>query len=85
MNLIKNCPVTVEDIDKSEKIFGPDISSMKGKVTRKKPTPVVEDTIKLPHELRLAQMNITLCVDVIHVNSLTFLTTISRNLYYRSA
>jgi len=46
---------------------------------------VVEDTIELPQELRLAQMNVTLCVDVMHVNSLAFLTTISRNLYYRSA
>jgi len=85
MNLIRNCPVTVEDINNSEKIFGADIPSMKGKVTRKKPTPVVEDIIELPEELRMTQKHVTLCVDVMHVNSLTFLTTISRNLYYRSA
>ncbi len=85
MNLIKNCPITVEDIDNSEKIFGADIPSMKGKVTRQKPTPVVEDIIEIPQELRMTQMNVTLCVDVMHVNSLTFLTTISRKLYYRSA
>jgi len=31
MNLKKNCPITIDDIDDSEKIFGPDISSSKGK------------------------------------------------------
>ncbi len=85
MNHIKYCPITVKDIDNSEKIFGVDIPSMKGKVTRQKPIPVMEDIIEIPQELRMTQMNVTLCVDVMHVNSLTFLTTISRNLYYRSA
>jgi hypothetical protein len=37
MNVIKNCPVTVEDINIAEKIFGPDVSSLKGKFTRRKP------------------------------------------------
>ena len=85
MNLIKNCPVTLEDINNSEKIFGADIPSMKGKITRQKPIPVVQDMIDIPQELRITQMSVTLCVDVMHVSSLTFLTTISRNLYYRSA
>ena len=30
-NLIKNCPITIEDINVAEKIFGKDISSIKGK------------------------------------------------------
>jgi hypothetical protein len=32
MNVIQNCPVTVKDVNISEKIFGPDMSSLKGKV-----------------------------------------------------
>jgi hypothetical protein len=34
MNIIQNCPVTVEDVNIADKIFGPDMSSLKGKLTR---------------------------------------------------
>jgi hypothetical protein len=34
MNAIQNCPVTVEDVNILEKIFEPDMSSLKGKWTR---------------------------------------------------
>ncbi len=34
MNTIKNNPVTTEDVDIAKKIFGPDISSLKGKTTK---------------------------------------------------
>ena len=34
MNIIKNCPVTVEDTNIAREIFGRDVSSLKGKSTR---------------------------------------------------
>ena len=33
-NIIKNCPVTAEDVNIAEKIFGGDIGTLKGKSTR---------------------------------------------------
>jgi hypothetical protein len=35
-NQIKDCPVTVEDVDTAHKIFGKDIAALKGKTTRSK-------------------------------------------------
>ena len=34
---LKNCSITVEDVNNAEKIFGKDVAAMKGKLTRKKP------------------------------------------------
>ena len=51
MNLVKDCPITTEDVRLAEKIYGPDVGTIKGKTTRRKPTPVVKDEIEIPKEL----------------------------------
>ena len=84
-NFIANCPVTSEEVDLAEKIFGPDTGSLKGKTTRTKPAPVVSDYISIPLELVEAQKKVTLCIDVVFVNGLPFLATVSRRLMYRTA
>ena len=84
MNSINNNPVTTDDIKIAEKIFGPDIGALKGKSTRRKPAPVVDDYIEIPKELFTAQREVTLCMDGMKVNGLSFLN-ISRNIYYRTA
>ncbi|KAG7373397.1 hypothetical protein IV203_034121 [Nitzschia inconspicua] len=83
--MIANNPVTTKDIELAERIFGQDISALKGKTTRPKPVHVVEDYIAIPPELIESQQQITLCIDAMKVNGLWFLTTISRNIYYRTA
>ena len=45
-NIINNCPVTVEDIEIVEKIFGPDFSTLKGITMRQIPKVVVDDLFK---------------------------------------
>ena len=68
-----------------EKIFGPDVGTIKGKTTRRRPTPVIEDLIDIPRELKMAQQKVTVAIDGMTVNSLKFLTSIALNLYYRTA
>ena len=43
--IVHNCPVTVEDIEISEKIFGDYMSNFKVIATRKRPRVVVGDFI----------------------------------------
>lgn len=69
----------------AEKIFGKDIATIKGKTTRRKPLPVSPSYVDIPKELVIKQKHTTLAIDDMTVNSLVFLTTISLNLYYRTA
>ncbi|KAI2510062.1 Reverse transcriptase (RNA-dependent DNA polymerase) [Fragilaria crotonensis] len=85
MNTIIGNPVTTEDIVMAEQIFGTDIGRIKGKTTRRKPAPVVDDYIEIPKELIATQRNVTICMDGMKVNGLSFLTTVSRNIQYRTA
>ena len=50
-NIIMNCPVATKDVDNAEKIFGRDISSLKGKSTRPTPTTVTDDYVDIPREI----------------------------------
>jgi hypothetical protein len=85
MNAIKNCPMTTEDGNNAEKIFGADMSSLRGKSTRSKSTPVREDVIEIPEELISQNRKIDLCIDIMYVNKCGFMTTIDRMIQSRSA
>jgi hypothetical protein len=84
MNVIQNCPVTVEDVNISEKIFGPDMSSLKGKSTRRKPKPVRNNLIEIPQEIITKHHDINLCMDTMYVNECGMLTAIDRTIKFRS-
>jgi hypothetical protein len=45
----------------------------------------VNDYIKIPPELTVKQQDVTLCINGMKVNGLSFLTTISKNICYRTA
>ena len=85
--MIYNCPVSREDAEIAEiaeKIFGPSMSSLKGKSTRPKPKVVREDLIKVPRELKKQHRNIELCMDTMFINNCAMLTAIDRTIKFRS-
>jgi hypothetical protein len=84
MNFIQNCPVTVEDINLAKAICGPDVPSLKGKLTRERPSPVVQDYIEIPPELLFRQQIIDRCIDTFFVNGLPFFSSISKRILYRT-
>ena len=61
-NIFKNCPVTVADVDVAERIFGPDLGTLKGKSTRRAPLPVVDDNVAIPPEILEEHKDLVLCI-----------------------
>jgi hypothetical protein len=83
MNQIKNCPVTVNDVNNVTKIWGPDIGALKGKTTRRTPSRVQQDDIDTPPELWARFDDVTLCVDLMYAGGIPILTTIDKTIRFR--
>ena len=78
--LIINCPITVQDIENANHIFGPDLANLRGKTTRKKPEHVRVDYVEIPRDLVDMHKYVTLVADMIFVNGLPFLVNSSRGI-----
>jgi hypothetical protein len=76
-NQIKDCPVTVQDMDVALKIWGKNIAAMKGKTTRRKTILVARDYVKVPLELMKIHKEVFLTTDILFVNKNPFFLTLS--------
>ena len=81
-NLLPNCPVTREDIIAAEKIFGPDVGSLKGKTVRRSTDHVDTRSVDIPADLMSQYREVTLAGDIMFVNKIPFFTTISRSIKF---
>jgi hypothetical protein len=78
-NRIKNCNVTGQDIRNAEHIFGPEKGSLQGKTVRKASDQVISgNLVPIPATILSHYRRVVLCVDVMKVNKMPFLVTISR-------
>ena len=71
-NLILNCPVTLDDIERASKIYGANIAALKGKTVRTKSDPVISDYIAVPEDVLQANRNVTFSADIMFVNKIPF-------------
>ena len=83
-NLILNCPVNLDDIERASKIYGANIAALKGKTVRTKSDPVISDYIAVPEAVLQANKNVTFSADIMFVNKIPFFTTISRDIIHYS-
>ena len=80
LNMLKDCPVTNDDIRNAHAIYGPDLASIRGKTVRRAPERVVVDYVDVPRHLLSLHENVTLSADVMFVNGVPFLVSASRSI-----
>ncbi len=78
--LLTNCPVTVQDVNNAHHIYGRNLANIRGKTTKRKPEHVQIDYVQIPRDFVKMHKYITLAADVMFVNGLPFLVTLSRGI-----
>ena len=76
--MIPDCPITTENIKHADTLFGLDLATSRGKTVRHKPTCVVTDYVDIPRALVDINKQVTLVVDVMFVNLVPCLVSVSR-------
>lgn len=85
-NLIRDCPVTVDDAKRAVLIYGPDIATLKGKTTRSSAAshrPSFQ-AVPIPAPILDHHIHVTLCIDHFFVQGLPFFHSISRGICFRT-
>jgi hypothetical protein len=80
LNMLKDCPITNDDIKNANTIFGTDLATIRGKTVRRRPKRVITDYVNIPRLLVDTNQQVTLAADVMFVNLLPFLVSISGNI-----
>ena len=80
-NHIKDCTVTVEDVDVALNIWGKKIAALKGNTTCRKPNTVARDYVKIPMDLLKLHKELLLTLDIFFVNNIPFLLTLSLKIW----
>ncbi len=78
--MILNCPVTPTAMQNAKRIFGPNLAGVRGRTVRRPPESVTTNHIKIPRAILVQHEWVTLAADVMFVNGVPFLVSISRGI-----
>ena len=84
-NLLPNIPISIKDILNAEKIFGPNLGSLKGKTTRSTPQVIQSKEIDLPHDIKELYGDVELSGDIMFINKIIFFISISHKIKFGTA
>jgi hypothetical protein len=79
--LIANLPISRANIAAAERIFGPNLGALKGKTTKRVSIPVEGRINGMPAGIMERHQQVTLAMDIMFVNKIPFLMTMSRRLH----
>jgi hypothetical protein len=81
-NSIRNSPITKRDVKMAYDMLGRSKYGIEGKTVRRQPDAVVTDSLPVPTTILDYYSDITLSVDVMHVNQVPFLISLSDHVHY---
>ena len=83
-NNIKNSPITRQDVQMTLDQINVSKFAIQGKTTKSQPPVADADkcVVDLPPEIMEYYKNVELSIDVLHVNSIPFLGSVSKNIHY---
>ncbi|KAG7352856.1 reverse transcriptase RNA-dependent DNA polymerase [Nitzschia inconspicua] len=79
---LRGCPVTKRSIQIASDVFGPNLGSLKGKTVHRPSPHVQTNTDPVPPEILERHRDVTLATDILFVNKIPFLLTVSRDLRF---
>lgn len=71
-----NCPVTIQDVERADQIYGKELGTLKGRTTRQRPKHI---HVPKRHMTR-KNPKIVLAMDIVTIEGVSFLATVSRRL-----
>lgn len=74
-NLLRNCPITIDDINRAEIIFGTPSPLLKGKMIKPSSIKVKIEKIPLPLPISKYHQRLQLYIDIFYVNKIPFFHT----------
>jgi hypothetical protein len=70
------------DIENALRILGKDLGSVQGKIARLRPDAVTTDYLEIPPDVMSLHQDVTIAVDIMHIDGMQFLITTSRNIQF---